>query len=369
MKKIPKPIAFSLRFLPLAALIGILFYLGSINVASEVYIDLVSAQMSFDIAEHTDELIASVPLDSIQIFNCDLKLKLGKILNNSAVISERGSLRITGTDQEAYSQISPTGKSHLLFKKLEVPAGAKIEISKGLNYLQIELSASSGNQGKIRGELNTGGEFLFSGRNIQLDENNILSDTDILTISTHRFYKTLFFEANDPGITLILHVSPDNMAEMEDIIKDMFVKNISFVTINQSRRRNRQESSIRSGQIQIASADFFKKRFLLKQEELEDSDFLDIADEDQYFINFVKWEEKGFKISMFGEASTDLKKGRRVRLLRSISPSMLDFIMAEPSNKTLWAILVFILTQFATLRGIVKTQIEKYKSKKEEPTI
>ena len=363
IKKLLSPL---FRFLPFIILIGILIYLGSVNSISEVYIDLISTKMSFVIEEETDELISNISVDSLQLRNSDLKLRLGKIFN---ILSEKDistsikQLHITRNDETVDSQIELSRQNRMVVKNLSVPIFARIDVIKEDSTIRIELLANSNLSEKSKGKIYVGGTFLFTGRNIKISGLNQYSDYDLLSISTHRIYKSVTFVANDKNVTIILYM-PSDEVNISKIIKNLYVRNISFVETDHSKRKNKEKSTILSGSIQIAGIDFFGKRFLIKEERLDKNDFLDIADRDEYFISSVSLAEQGFKISISSEEATELEKGKRIRLLRSIFPSMLDFIIAEPSKKTFWTILVFVLTQFTILRKTLKRYFKKDKSDK-----
>jgi len=344
-----------IRFLPVIILFGLLIYLKSINSVSEVYIDLVSTKTSFDIAEQTDELMSSISVDSLQLRNCDLKLKLGKIFDalGRPVMPARNEFRVTRNDTTVDSEIHLSKLGRMLLRNLRVPRLSKIDIIREHNAMRIEFTRDSTATDNFRGEIDVGRSFRFASRNVKLSGGQQYSDYALLSISPHPILKKLMFEANGAGMTVILYLSPGE-AIFSEIIKNLFVKNVSFVEIDDSKRKSNEESTILSGDVQIAGIDFFNKRFLLKEEKLAQSDFLDIADDDEYFISSLSLTENALQLSMFCEQATELEKGKRIRLLRSIFPSLLDFVIAEPTKKTFWTILVFVLAQISLFQKVLK---------------
>lgn len=367
MKKL---LSISFRFSPFIVLFGIMIYLRAINSVSEVYIDLVASKMSFVISEERDELIsADLPVDSLQLRNCNLKLKLGTILDseNQKVMPASRDLYIAREDRSDDSEIHLSKQNYLskpnymLLKNLHVPAFSQVDLIRENETIRIELTHRANSGEKIRGEIDADGKFLFNGRNVKLEGMNQYSKYDVLAISTHSIFKKLIFDADTDNITMILSVSRDEEI-ISEIFKNLDATNVSLVEIDRTRRKNRETSTVLSGDIQIAGTDFFNKRFLLKEEKLAWNDFIDIADNDQYFISSVSLTENAFKISMSCEEATELKTGKRIRLLRSIFPSLLEFLIAEPSNKTFWTILAFVLTQFSFLPRTLRSYFLKGKS-------
>jgi hypothetical protein len=358
MKKFLYPL---LRFSPLIILLVILIYLGSVNSVSEVYIDLISTKISFVIEEETDNLISRISADSIQLRNSDLKLRPGKIFNlqnEKNIFSPIKQLHIFRNDQSKDSQIDIVKQNQMAVENLRVPVFTQVDIIKEANTIRIDLLTSSNMSENCKGKIDVDGIFLFSGNNIKSPELDQSLIGEHLSISTHPIYNSVKFEANDNYMITIMWLPPEEV-KLSEMVKNLNVSNISFVKTDLSKRKYREESAILSGNIQIAGIGFFGKRFLLKEERLDKRDFLDVNDGDLYFISSVSLVEEGFKISISSEEATELEKGKRIILLRSIFPSMLDFIITEPSKNTLWTILIFVLTQLAVLRKTLSKYFKK----------
>lgn len=354
---------FLFRFSFLIALLGVLIYLGSVNRVSEVYIDLVATKISCDVSEEAEDLVYGIQVDSLQLRNCNLKLKLSKIVGAGSrpVTTESGILEVTKRDSDLDSEVNLSKQGQMLLKQLSIPAFTHVDVVKDSNTIRLELTTDPNATEAYRGKIDAGGGFLFTGRNVELSALDRYLDYDTLSISTHRIVRNLTFEANAAKMTLVLYLSPVKV-DIYEIIDNQFISNISFVETDRSRRQHRETSTIKGGNVQIAGVDMFNKRFLLKEETLEENDFLDIDDSDEYFLSSMSVTDEGFRIAISSEAATELEKGKRIRLLRSLLPSMLDFIVAEPSKKTFWGILVFVLAQFTVFRRTLTAYFTKDKT-------
>lgn len=344
-----------IRFLPLIIVLVILVYLESINSTSEVYIDLVAEQIRFDTTNQNEnrsstELITGILVDSLQLFNCNMEIGSKEILDHNGNYVKRGSgiVNITKKYKENSSQLRLIKFKRLYLKSLLVPDNSNISISKEDNLVTLSIMAGE-NSGKpnntIYGTIGVGEKFFLSGENIVLSDLSNYSDYESFTIATRKLFPNISFQGNDRIIILQFYFSEKQIEETSLLLENLLGKNLSFAIIEKAKKKDRVNSTIINGKIQIAGIDFFGKQFLIKEEMLEESDFLHIPSEEEYFVDYIKLDDKGLKISLWNEKANELEKGKRRRLTRSIFPSVLDFIIEEPSKKTVWVIFIFLLTQ------------------------
>jgi len=351
MKKILKILK---SFLPLIIILCVMIYLGLINRVSEVYLDLQSTTMNFVLAENIDNFISMCPIDSVKIFNCNVKFKYENIgFNVKKNTFMPKQLNVLKRNEHLSSEIILSNTTEMVLEKLRIPIFSKISIMKENIGFRIEITLPSSNSKDFKGEININDNFLFQGKNVTIESLNNYSDYLTLNVTPHRLFKNIIFESNANSVILLIYSKLENKDDFT-ILQNLFVNNIGFSKINLSRRKNMEESSIISGNIHIAAIDFFKKRFLFKEKSIVNNDFLECAYNDEYFINFIELKDNSLDISVSCEKASELKMGRRVGLLRSILPSVLEFLMVEPTKKTFWTILIFILTQLSLIKNHLK---------------
>lgn len=351
-----------LRLLPILILILILLYLGHSNISSEVYLDVKTKAFTFSNTEDVEALISKLAVDSVQLVDCNLHFRAKQIMDMknidiAAVVRDRG----IGGD------IFIKNNGSMLFKDLSVPKDSDIYLERDGNSIDLRVnlvldSLGSQPESSIHGEIYVGDSFTFTTQNIQirgLEEQNI--EHIPVEVLTSRRSRNITFESRHSA-KIKLFINKKIMKDFDDILRDKFINNISFIITDETKRKNKEMSTVLAADVEIAGTDFFGKQFLLKKHRVEKSDFLLIPNSDEYYVDGVYLDKAEFLVEISCEEAHDLRTGRRVRLLYSVFPSFLDFIMAEPSKKTIWTILLFIITQTTALRGFLKKQLEKIKS-------
>ncbi|UCD38365.1 MAG: hypothetical protein JSW54_02480 [Fidelibacterota bacterium] len=350
-----------IRFLPILLLILILGFLGSINSRSEVYIDLSTDRMRFKAGVQSPdqpsiELMTGVLLDSLQLFNCSLEL-FAQDVQDSHGRSLKGAspfVEISRTTGKERSQIILSKIESLHLKSLFIPQNATVRLSKDDDYITVTIEVDDFTPSASRslyGTIGVGGRFFLSGRNILLGGAGALEDYELITITTKERRHNIGFYANDEKMVLQLCIPASRMENSVPLIERLSADSISFATIEESRRRDRVISGIKGGKIQIAGIDFFGRLFLIKEVMLEQTDFLRIPAVEEYCIDHVEYDKEGLEVSLWNDSANELEKGKRSQLARSVFPSILEFVVAEPSKKTVWVIFVFLFTQGAVIYG------------------
>lgn len=338
---------------PLLILFIILVYLGFVNSTSEVYIDLLSKQFRFNVAsEKLIKFNIGLPITALQLFNCSLDTypKELTVKNKTIQIQKVGMTKISKSDEELSSQIKIEKENNCYLRSLNVPAGTKISITKESNVLTLSISQptiTSDQSSEIFGIIGVGDSFMLSGRNIHLTSLETYSDYEQLQITTQKRYPNIAFISENKEIVLQLTLPESDPDGLATLLENFPARNIAFTIIERARMSDRVRSGIKSGAIQFAGINIFRKRFMIKEQIINESEFVDIPNEEVYFVDFIKLNNKGLKISLFSDAAQDIRTGKRSRLVRSISPSMLDVIISEPSKNTVWAIFIFLVTQAA----------------------
>ena len=334
-------------FIPTLALLIILIYLGFVNKTSDVDIELTADRIQFDIHidnSFTTNLFSNISLDSLDLSNCTLIMEPKDVREklSGLAIKTKYFSKIIRKPKEENSQLSIDKFRKLKLKKLCLSNASHVGLTKDKKLLTVRVEDRSNSPtSAIYGDINVGERFSFSGRNIELNGGKKYPDKTEFDVFTKNLKQEITFVKHDKSITLQL--------DFHVLLENVIASNISFSALEEARKNNRKRSTIKSGNIQITRVDLFKKLFLIKEDNLKEFEFLDIPDDELYFIEYIVLCEDGLKISLFKEDAHELRKGKQVRLLRSIFPSVLDFIIQEPSKKTIWVIFIFVVSQVSTV--------------------
>ncbi len=359
--KIRKYFLLLFRLSPVLLLILILLYLGRSNISSEVYLDVETKTLTFSNAEDVESLITRLTVDSILFIDCDLHFRAKQVLDFT-----NEDISLIAGDNGISRQILVKNKGSILFKDLALTENSKIYLEAGDSYIDIQFKPPLDSTSReinyfVSGEIHVGDSFTFMGQNVQFQQLTAqnIDLKPIEVIPSRRSRNITYRSSQDAKIRLYL--SKEIMKSYEYIMGDKFVNNISFITSDETKRKNKERSTILSADVEIAGTDFFGKQFLLKKHKVEENEFLLIPRKNEYYIDGLSLHDSIFRLEISCEDANDLQTGRRYNLLYSIFPSLLDFIVAEPSKKTIWTILVFVTTQVMALSGIVKKQFGKIK--------
>jgi hypothetical protein len=343
------------RLIPVLVLLVMLFYLGSVNSTCEVYIDLVSNRFRFQVARsiystRLVELMTNLPVNGVQLVNCNLEVYPTELQKEEGSVRRDGlgMTKVGRRAKEVSSQIIIERSKNLLFRSLSVPAGSHIAITNAESVITLSISqaGNAASQGAaIHGKIGVGDGFILSGKNIQFSDLDNYHDYELVEVATHKRRPNVAFWGDGEEVVLQFFLTESHGERWDTMIENVVASNIAFTIIEKAERRDRNRSGVKSGTIQIGGVDLFRKRFLIKEQAVSELEFVDIPDNEEYLIDFVRVNNEGLVISLFSERARDIKMGKRNRLVRSIFPSMLDFIVAEPSKKTVWAIFIFVVTQ------------------------
>lgn len=339
-------------------LLAILFYLQSLNTTAQVNMKLVADHLRFNIKNSNSSLTHSEVLGGIVFIN---KLSLSdckmEIINPEKISRSTGHtfkpsagvLRIIPKVAEEESQSNLTNMTGLQLKSLHVPDNAGIRITKKDNFIIMSITGNetAGSPASVvYGKVWVGNEFSLSGRNIQAPGFDNYSDDDTITISTGELYSNITFQGANIDIVLQMKPGESQVEEPGDFLENFAMNNIDFTVIDQGRDR----STIKRGQIDILSSDLFGKYFHIDRASLEEADLLQIPGNERYSVNDIKAVNDGLQVTMLNRHAREIKVGRGGLPPTSIFPTVLDVVVKEPSNKSVWTAFIFIITYIVFFR-------------------
>lgn len=330
-----------LSIILVANLVGFLIYLSLKNYKSEVFIDFKASKIKFVAREGSQnelltnlEFFSNVVVDSVQLSNSNLLFK-------PAVADGPSPSRQLSTER---MDVVISGQKPFIFKDFNVPKDAEVTLSRGDNYILIEVYADESNMDIVSGMISLGenDSFILSGQDMKFAEPTQESlDQRRIVYNSSKIYRNIRFSSKRKFAARLFTTNNND----DVLLKNLQVNKVETIDIDRSDQTFQKESTLQSGNIEISGISFSKKKFLLEEYILESGDFLRINDKDNYFIKEMLIAEDGFKTTIEGLEVKGLEAGRTINSINSISPSKLDFLIAEPYKNTLWKVIAFIIAQ------------------------
>lgn len=343
------------RLLPGLLILPVLFVLGHVNKTAEVYLDLSTTAIAFTTSDETRDAALRIRADSIQLYDAELRTRNAVV----TAFDDRSPQTVTPfvvgrRDVGRDSHISLHSTGGVVISALTIPVGARIAVAAYQNNtVELRIEVDSQAPIELGGVITVGDVVSLAGRNIQIGELGFPPDYQAVDVALGRLSRSVAFTPLDTSFVLTIYASTE--PESVHLFEDMFVSQLTFMTLDLTKRVHRERSEILKGTVQIAGTDLFGKRFFLHEEAIDSAAFVIIpADADRYYVSTVNHTGDALWASLSSDAATEVAVGKRLALTRSVTPSVLDVMVQEPSKRTLWTVLTFLVTQLALLRGVVR---------------
>jgi hypothetical protein len=348
---------------PGALFLMILVVLHIRNATTEVYIDVVSSKFGFDVIGPADasgavDLVSNLPVVSLQVTGASVIFAPTTVATASGALAwpRRREATVKPLDPGLPARVRFDRASSLQLRSLTVPAGSRVVLSREEDVVHLTVTPPEGADVQLPyGRLGLSDTLTISGQNVSIEGLQTPIDREVLAVTIDPRSRAAAFAGEGGALGLQLALGDDADERWGAMLGNLNAQRVRFQVVDRALTGvDRVRSGIVRGDVLIGGVDLLDRRFLLRTVELDQAEVLQLGTEDIYFVDAVELSDADLGVSLFSESASEIGTGKRSRFVRSVAPSVLDVIVAEPSKKTVWAALLFLLAQYGAIRKVLE---------------